>query len=133
MIDKYIGYYEYIALGGTLTQEEFARALPRAVAELERHTFGRLRKAEAVSAAVKRCLVEMIDVCAGGMIQYDNPQGAPIASASNDGVSVTYATPSLADWISKVYPRRVAEIIRVYLSEERGPDGLPLLYRGCTR
>lgn len=133
MFDRYIGYDEYIALGGTLTQGEFAKAQPRAVNELERHTFGRLRNVETVSDAVKHCLVELIDVCANGLSMYGNPQGAPIASASNDGVSVTYATPSLADWTSKVYPQRVAEIIRTYLSEERGSDGLPLLYRGCSR
>lgn len=128
----YITYEEYVTMGGSLPEADFRRAATKAVAELDYQTFGRLRRDESVSVTVKACLVELIDVCAAGHIQYGDVQAAPIASTSNDGVSVTYAAPSMADWFAKVYPQRVRGILQLYLANERNSFGVPLLYRGCS-
>ena len=127
----YITYDEYISMGGALSESDFRRAAVRATAELDSQTFGRLRGDESVSTTVKACLVELVDVCAAGFAQYGDAQAAPIASTSNDGVSVTYAAPSMADWFAKVYPQRVRGILQLYLADERNSFGVPLLYRGC--
>lgn len=128
----YLTYLEYQKMGGTLSEGDFDWAYRHARAELDYQTLGRLRNEKAVSDNVKQCMVEMIDVCAAGDIQYGSPDGVQaVTSTSNDGVSVSYATPSMADWYDKIYPRRVRGIIETYLADERNAAGMQLLYRGC--
>lgn len=133
MSEKYIDYNDYVMLGGTLEVAEFQRACAKACAELDYHTFGRLRGVMNTSDAVKMCMVELIDVCAYANVQYGNGQSGPMVSSTNDGVSVTYGAPNMLDWNAKIYPQRVRAIINTYLANERTEDGTPLLYRGCSR
>lgn len=128
----YISYAEYQTMGGTLAEEDFNRAYMHARDELDYQTFGRLRRETEVSDNVRQCMVEMIDVCAAGAMLYGSTDGAQaVTSASNDGVSESYANPTMADWYEKVYPRRVRGIIEMYLADERNSAGVCLLYRGC--
>ena len=129
---EYIKYEEYVRLGGVLSESEFPQAYRRAKAELDNRTLGRLRNEESISDAVRECMAEMIDVCAAGYALYGSPDGvAAVSSVSNDGVSVSYATASIGDWFATVYPRRVSDIMLMYLGDAVNSRGEQLLYRGC--
>ena len=128
----YITFEDYVAMGGTMSESEFTKAYRRARAELDSLTFGRLRNETAVSESVKACMVELVDVCAAGVKLYGSPDGVQaVSSVGNDGVSVSYATATVNDWHSTVYPNKVREIVNLYLGDACNSHGVQLLYRGC--
>lgn len=80
----YLDYDEYQSMGGTLNQTEYGRLEYRAQAELDNVTFNRITNAD---ERVKRCIFELVDLLA------NNSNGnAEVASISNDGYSVNYAS-----------------------------------------
>lgn len=125
----YISYDDYVSMGGTLDNAAFIALLARATDFFDYHTFDRLREAESISERVKRCIFALTGILA----DYEDTDGGavPIAGASNDGVSVSYAAMSVKD-SDELRNARMYTCIKTYLARETAPDGTPLLYRGAT-
>ena len=97
----YVGAYF-----GKLTETEFNRLSVRAVAEIDRLTFGRASTATGASAvSVKMAQCAVVDELAY------MEQGGEITSESNDGVSRSYAA-----GVARSKSQRIADAARVYLA-----------------
>lgn len=119
-------------MGGKVEQPEFIRAYRRAVAEVDRRTFGRFRNVETAPEALKACMVELIDLAATNSAYTAADGSGAVTSRSNDGVSESYAVASASDWATRIYPEKAAAIIETYLSETYTDDGVSVIYRGVT-
>lgn len=127
----YLDQAEYLEMGGTITEDDelrYQRLESRASHAIDRATHGRIKAEKPVRNAVKFCVYEMIeryvsDEAMAGM------SGREVASMSNDGVSVTYATGAGASGGS-ASALRDAESIRSWLMDEVDENGTPLLYAG---
>lgn len=130
----YIDYDYYETYGGTCDDDNFPRMYYRAKAQLDARTYGRLLKDTTVSDNVKHCMCELVDLAWKAEELYGADGGAAaVMSASNDGVSETYANASAVDWYERVQPRRAEDIMQMYLANERNEAGVMLLYRGVSR
>lgn len=118
----YITYEEYQKLGGGLDETAFNIYGYEAEAKVNAETHGRIEP-QNVSEPVKRCIVRL----AGIMAQADIAE-AKVTSWSNDGVSE-----SIKDVSIQEYNDKMDEIIREYLANEVGVDGVPLLYLGVGK
>lgn len=97
----YVGAYF-----GKLTEEEYNRLSVRAVAEIDRLTFGRAATATGANAtAVKLALCAVVDELAY------MERGGEITSESNDGVSRSYAAGAV-----RSKSQRIADAAHVYLA-----------------
>ena len=101
----YLEYTEYVAFGGTITEQGLYNRLEfRAESLLDRITLGRIKNMTTISEAIKRCMFELI-----GVVERSSDSEMQIAmgvsSVSNDGVSVTYgngaASGSVSDSVRK--------------------------------
>ena len=127
----YLDQAEYLEMGGTITEDDelrYQRLESRASHAIDRATHGRIKAEKPVRNAVKFCVYEMIeryvsDEAMAGM------SGREVASMSNDGVSVTYATGAGASGGS-ASALRDAESVRSWLMDEVDENGTPLLYAG---
>lgn len=100
--------YEFYAnvYRGVLTDDEFSRLSVRAVAEIDRLTFGRAATADGFNlSAVKLAQCAVVDELAY------MEQGGEITSESNDGISRSYAA-----GVARSKSQRIADVARVYLS-----------------
>lgn len=110
----YLTYSEYKMNGGLIDDNAtFTKLEKRAEAEIDYHTFGRLKNKE-IPNEVKNCIVELIDTF--------KDKENNITSFSNDGVSISYAT-------DKEIKSQISNIINIYLSNTI-VEGKKLLYRG---
>jgi hypothetical protein len=97
-------------------------------------TFNRLRKEKSPNTAIKRCvyaLIKAIYLKQNALVlgQSDSENSTPIASQSNDGVSISYNVLSASE-VLELMDKEVDRIITQYLSNERNSIGQRLLYRG---
>ena len=130
----YIDYDYYEEYGGMCDDDNVTRIYYRAKAQLDARTYGRLLNDIAVSDNVKHCMCELVDLAWKTEQLYGADGGATaVMSASNDGVSETYANASAVDWYERVQPRRAEDIMQTYLANERNEAGVMLLYRGVSR
>lgn len=83
-----LDYIEYISLGGSADGESFPRLEMRARGIIDYRTQGRLSLLNPVPCEIKLLVAEIID-----RLYAEKSDGAAVVSASNDGVSVTYASP----------------------------------------
>lgn len=111
-------YYTKNYLGTEITAEKFGPNILVASALIDRLTFGRIQRLDAVPEPVKRA------ACAAAECLYQNEVRASreIASENNDGYSVTYATGGT----QKDATANAVAKIRSFLA----PTGL--LYRGFS-
>ncbi|MEA4899319.1 MAG: hypothetical protein VB065_14045 [Eubacteriales bacterium] len=117
----YLTHDEYKALGGTLDAAAFAVQEFRARQLIDQLTHGRIKGEDPVREAVKHTARALI-----ALQTYDEAHGGrEVASESNDGLSVTYATTGPGGG----YARRV-DIVCDYLTNETTAAGVPLLYAG---
>ena len=114
--------FETLSGGSAVTAFDLYEA--KAEQLINRLTHGRIRDDEIVRDAVKYCIVELINA----MCAADQHDGREVASISNDGVSVSYAT-ATGNGSSETH-RRYLQIVREWLSGETTEDGVPLLYAG---
>lgn len=126
----YLTYDAYLAMDGELDEEPFARLEAKARQKIDSMTFGRLVCDGEPPENVKYCMFELIaamesDEAATGM------SGREIASMSNDGVTVTYASGSQSASLSGAQARYSA-IVRAWLSGCTNSCGTPLFYAGVT-
>lgn len=120
----YLTLDEYEAMTDAEIDEiVFERMEYRARKKVDDATFGRLKNDSPVREAVKRLMAELIGVYSS---QEDTAAGSGIASTSNDGVSVSYVSPEQA---IKALNQRESELIRLYLEDEKTPNGYSVLSR----
>ena len=121
----YLTYEEYMAMGGTLAEAEYALAEFRARKRLDYLTAGRIQAMAEVPGAVKQCVLSIVKAegVLGTGAQADAP---PVASFVSDGYSETYASP--AQRAEALEAALNAEIARL-LWDEVDDSGAPLLCR----
>ncbi|MDR1940036.1 MAG: hypothetical protein LBQ40_04495 [Clostridiales bacterium] len=119
---EYLTYTEYRNLYGSLDPAAFCRHAFRAQKKIDAATFGRLKTEQSVSEAVKRCVMELVELAE--KTRFTGEQ--KIAAVSNDGVSVTYANAPTEDETAA----KEQAIIYEYLTGEKDSKGVPLLYMG---
>ncbi|MCR4622672.1 MAG: hypothetical protein K5663_11385 [Clostridiales bacterium] len=121
----YLTLEEYEALTGEVFEDNtlYGRLEYRARKRVDDATFGRLKADDPVREAVKRLMAELIGVYSS---EGETAAGSGIASTSNDGVSVSYVSPEQAD---KARAAREKDLIRLYLEDEKTPDGYSVLSR----
>lgn len=117
----YLDYTDYVSMGGTLGEAAFDLQEFRARQYIDAMTHGRIRGETTVRDAVKYATFALI----GAMADSDHNHGREVASESNDGVSVSYATSGAAGTQA-----RYAQIVRDYLACEVDANGTALLYAG---
>lgn len=123
----YLTYIEYIEMGGCIESAHFPRFEAKARRAIDNATMNRLIGEDPVRDSVKHCMYDLINA-----IHTDESamgaSGREIASMSNDGVSVTYATGNGQGGASA----RHSAIVREWLLGETDACGVPLLYAGVS-
>lgn len=123
----YLTEIEYEQYGGTLEAIGQYDALEyRARRMIDRMTFFRIRDETPAREAVKRLMVELIDILHGERSALD-ACGRGVTAMSNDGVSVNYSDMAT---LSAQTNARCRDLICAYLDGETDAKGVPLLYRG---
>ena len=117
----YLAFDEYKGMGGTIDENAFKRCAMRAEALITRMTHGRIQNESPVRECVKYAAFDLVSAIASDMQM--GADGRDVASMSNDGVSITFATADTA-------ARRYAQIVRSYLDTQTDARGIPLLYAG---
>ena len=132
----YLTYSEYQSMGGTLDETTFNDLEFEAEALVNWHTFNRFKSDTTFPVELKRLMKYLISMAAfqnnmltaGGDIATGNVHGA-IASQSNDGVSISYTTPSVKDLIEDIKADS-KDAIEKYLNGVMNEAGRMVLYRG---
>lgn len=122
----YIDYAYFTENGGdkAVTEAAFPALEYRARKIVDRATQKRVQAMATVPEAVKRLMVELINIeSVSGSVAVLRPA---VSSFSNDGYSETYAEPVTAEAISAAERR----LIRQYLADETDDAGTPLLWLG---
>ena len=123
----YLTYIEYIDMGGCIDSAHFPRFEAKARRVIDIATMNRLVGESPVRDSVKHCMYDLVNA-----IRADEStagaSGREIASMSNDGVSVTYAT---GNGQRSAYTRYSA-IVREWLLGETDACGVPLLFAGVS-
>lgn len=130
----YLTYEEYTAMGGTLDETTFNELEFEAEALVNWYTFNRLKNDVQIPSEVKRLIKYLIT-----LIQDENEglsgstggsvTSGPVASQSNDGVSVSYAVLSAAERMQALKVQEESTI-KKYLQGVMNEAGRKLLYRG---
>lgn len=115
-------------MGGGASESAFPRLEAKARAQLNRMTFGRIVGEEPVRENVKYCMFDLIGAMEAEESMGSIAAGREIASMSNDGVSVSFASAGSGN--AKSGAARYAAIARGWLADETTACGLPLLYAG---
>ena len=137
----YLDYPEYQNMGGTLDSTTFDNYEYKAGTILNLYTYNRLKDEapEDISENVKRCMYELIRLVQAkdGVLPNIDGNGrlaniGNVASQSNDGVSVSYATPMTlsASEIASSFKNEIKETVSMYLNDEYNSKGERLLYKG---
>lgn len=124
--NQYLGYDEYLLLGGTLEETPFDILELEARKSIDKYTFGRLKDLEEQINEVKICeykLIELLDT-----YNSYNTQNKSISSENTDGYSVSYSGAS--ENVLKAKINDIKGIIKTYLAECYLEDGTPYLYVG---
>lgn len=126
----YLTQVEYTAYGGTITSATtYDRLEYKARAVIDGVTFGRLQTETVIRESVKRCMFELINLEEAAE-QCAREVATGIASANNDGVSVSYRA---ADEATASLERTLSATCKTYLANERDSKGVPLLYSGIIK
>lgn len=122
----YLTYDQYEELGGQTPEEQYPIYAARADAIITRMTHGRIRNETPVRPCVQYAAFALVEAMYGDAQQ--GADGREIASVSNDGVSITYASGGLAG--ASAQAQRYASIVRASLEWETDANGTFLLYAG---
>lgn len=121
--EEYVEYTgEYPGEFDEETGNDFRRCEYRARKVVDMYTFGRIGKMAEVPEAVKRLMVELINL---EMFADAARRGEQVKSFSNDGYSESYETFSLTT-IEQIQ----RDTVTCYLLNEEDDNGTPLLYTG---
>lgn len=125
----YLTHDEYTQMGGDMDAALFLRLEAKARRRIDAVTFGRLQSESPVRESVRMCMFELI----GAMREEEATAGLAgreIASVSNDGVSVTYATGDSRTGTMNGAAARYTVIVRTWLTGETDACGNNILYAG---
>lgn len=125
----YLTYEEYQNMGGTVEQSTFIDLEFQARKKIDWYTFNRLKNDTDFSESVKMCTKHIIDEIVEIQNNSNTGENTPIASQSNDGVSISYNTLSASDAI-ELAEKSISNTINQYLNGEVNQSGRKLLYRG---
>ena len=129
---KHLTLREYEDLKETEASEAFAAQFAMLEARAHRLvdtlTHGRLANEDPLRNNVRYCLVQLIDAMAADAAM-DAGSAREVASMSNDGVSVKFAT-GASPAIGGSTSLRNARIVRDWLDGELSAKGIMLLYAG---
>jgi len=133
----YLTYDDYLNMGGTLDETTFNEMEFEAECLVNWYTFNRLKKQTTYPEELTRCMYALIKLvqAQSSTIPKFNANGSVnageslIASQSNDGVSISYATLSAADLVNSC-KGKIESTISMYLSDVCNELGQKLLYRG---
>jgi hypothetical protein len=118
----YLTHEDFTAMGGSIDAALFPRLEAKARAFINSVTHGRVADDTPVRDAVRNCMFELI-VCMHADESTVGMTGREIASMSNDGVSVSFAT----DNARSIGYNAIA---RCWLLNETTAAGVPLMYAG---
>ena len=123
----YLTYDEYVEIGGTLDLTAFNRNIARASGMIDNATFCRIEKMSNVPENAKHLCRDLIEYLARNNV---TELAVTNRSQSAGGVSESesYATKTSDD----VYGD-IQNMIYDYLLSVTDDNGMPLLYRGCSR
>lgn len=117
----YLTQRQFENMGGAEMDDViYNRYAAHADAVIDRMTHGRIKDEETVRSNVQYAAFDLITA----MVSDSANNGHEVASVSNDGVSVTYASGAATS-----PQRRYANIVRDYLENEE-IDGVSILYAG---
>lgn len=134
----YLTYEEYIGMGGQDIEESVFTELEfEARTQIDWWTFGRLKNEEVQCEAVKRCVIQIIQLLnrrqkvmlIDAVDEDGNPVTGLMAHQSNDGVSSTYNVIT-GNMAVRVIDSQLKNVIRMYLQDVRDSLGRKVLYRG---
>lgn len=133
----YLTYGEYLKFGGTLDYTTFTNYEFEAEGVIDWYTFDRLTKDDEVPEAVKRCMVNLIELTKtknntlslGTTETEAEAAVARISAQSNDGVSVSFATITPQNLVT-FCKDEVDNVINHTLRGAVNKAGRKLLYRG---
>lgn len=110
-MNQYLTYQQYVSLGGTAERSAFPLMECRARVKLDYWTQGRIKD---VDCEIMLCMTLIINAL--DSVQKASQSGT-VSSFSNDGVSVSYATPQVkteGEAMASVYDQ-IVEILPVEL------------------
>lgn len=116
--------------GGTIEDElVFNRLEAKAAQIIHRATHGRLLNEEPVRECAQHCACELIEMMHADASLGSVAQGREIASVSNDGVSMTFASSGTSGGAQTAQARYLS-VVRAWLDGECTERGVRLLYAG---
>lgn len=123
---EHLTYAVYTGMGGAVPEAAFPMLEARAHRLVDTLTHGRLAAETPLRACVQYCLVQLIDAMAADAA-VSAGMGREVASMSNDGVTVTFASGGATQTPTAA---RNARIVREWLDGEVSDRGVLLLYAG---
>jgi len=124
--NQYLTYAEYVELGGTLDETPFNILELEAQKNVDKYTFGRLKKLEEQINEVKVCIYELIGII--NTYKSYEKQNKSISSENIDGYSISYN--QVIENVSKSKINEIKGIIKTYLADCYLENGTPYLYVG---
>ena len=124
---QYLTYDEYVRMGGTSTEAQFAPLEFKCRKRIDYLTMGRVKGMAEVPECVKMCMMAIIGIeeSVGVQAQIQNPKAQ---SFSTDGYSESYG-----DTFSyKTVSRQIDQTIRTALMYETDDAGEHLMYQGVV-
>lgn len=128
---SYLTLERFLALGGDeALSDSFGQLEARARQVIDRATHGRLADAASLPESVEMTALELIQCMAADQRADAADDGRSIASVTNDGLSIHYATGDPKQSAVAARQARYMDIVRAWLAGEISADGTQLLYCG---
>lgn len=121
----YLNKTEYETYSGKTAPADFDRLEYKAAKKLQALTHSRIDAMEVIPEAVKRCMVEIMDIVSNAAKVQSGSTGA-ITGFSNDGYSESYGKALTPEYYDGV----IFDVASDYLSEELDDTGVPLMFLG---
>lgn len=125
---QYLTYDEYRRMGGELEETKFSTLEQEAEMEINFLTDRRLVLDTAIPGEVKNLVFNLIDLISQ-KAAYETTDKGMMLSASNDGVTATYAKQTAQEFLDG-YDDNLKKMIVKYLYGLTNQAGESLLYRG---
>lgn len=122
----YLSYLEYKEMGGVLDETAFLKYAYEARMKLSDITKKRIcNVSDEANGIIKACQMRILEILA----QKDEAiLGKKVSGFSHDGLSESYSISGISE-----YDRKIAGLIDDFLGELTDNEGVPLLYRGCSK
>ena len=127
----YLTLDEFTDMGFSVDLDEavYARLEAKARSYIDRLTFGRLKNENPLRESAKHCMYELISALYADESYGGIALGREIASMSNDGMSVSFASSASAG-SARSLSARYTGIVRTWLASECDSTGTSLMFPG---